>query len=986
MEREASPDGTTLGQKTWYGFVNQYGNNTCHYEGTNTRPHYSAQLLPNGETRYTFQEHNKWGRLLQEVSTWTHGSSVLTRTNRYEYTSDGRDLLRVYDAGGHLVQSNVYNALHQVIASRNALGEWTTNTYDAAGRLTSTRTPSGLTTTNRYDANGFLTNTVAIQISRTNSFTYTNGLLFTHTDERGLVTTQYWDSLHRPLTTLFPDGTYTSNRYYRLDLLATRDRLGNWTYFAYDSARRQTAVTNALGRVTTFAYCSCGSLESITDALTNTTTFHYDLQSRPVGTIFPDGRWVTNRYDLMGRITNVIDSAGGSVTNWYNNQGLLVAVSNAFGRLQSSVFDVEDQATNHVTAEGVSISMAYDDLGRMVRRSYSDGTSEGFAYSARGLVAHTNQLSLVTKYGYDTAGRKTAETNANSEVTQLTYGIGGDLVALTDGKNQVTTWGYDRFGRATNKIDAAGNVIFLYRYDAGDRLTNRWTPVKGNTFYGYDAVGNLTNVDYAASTDLRFKYDALNRITNMSDAVGTSGFGYTSAGAPAFEDGPWTGSRVTYGYTLGQLTGLTVKRLFESDWQQTYTYDTARRLKVTASPAGTFTYSYAGASRMVTNLALGNGAAIQNTYDALARLTATRLKNNGGTELNSHTYLYDQAGRRTNATRVDGSYARYKYDNVGQVKVAQGYEAGGSARLHEQMGYAYDAAGNLNYRTNNALIQTFTVNNLNQLSNATRSGTLTVAGTTVSPASSVTVNSISASRYSDNTFAKDGFSVVSGTNTFTAVAQDSYGRSDSTSISVYLPSTNKFVYDLNGNLLTDGDRHFNYDDENQLTTVVVTNSTKSEFTYDGKMRRRVRKEYVWQSSTWQQTAEVRYVYDGNLVVEERDGNNVTLSSFTRGNDLGGTRSAAGGIGGLLARTDNLQPSPRQHAYFHADGNGNVTMLTDSLQLVAAKYLYDAFGNVLAAAGPLAEANLYRFSSKEFHIASGLVYYLYRYCSRNCSGG
>jgi RHS repeat-associated protein len=39
---------------------------------------------------------------------------------------------------------------------------------------------------------------------------------------------------------------------------------------------------------------------------------------------------------------------------------------------------------------------------------------------------------------------------------------------------------------------------------------------------------------------------------------------------------------------------------------------------------------------------------------------------------------------------------------------------------------------------------------------------------------------------------------------------------------------------------------------------------------------------------------------------------------------------------------------------------------------------DPFGNLLAQSGRLAEANLYRFSSKEHHPVSGLVYYLYRF--------
>ena len=57
---------------------------------------------------------------------------------------------------------------------------------------------------------------------------------------------------------------------------------------------------------------------------------------------------------------------------------------------------------------------------------------------------------------------------------------------------------------------------------------------------------------------------------------------------------------------------------------------------------------------------------------------------------------------------------------------------------------------------------------------------------------------------------------------------------------------------------------------------------KAVFVYDGKMRRRVRKEFTWQNSAWVETNEVRYLYDGNLVVQERDSNNVVLVTYTRG--------------------------------------------------------------------------------------------------------
>jgi RHS repeat-associated protein len=129
-----------------------------------------------------------------------------------------------------------------------------------------------------------------------------------------------------------------------------------------------------------------------------------------------------------------------------------------------------------------------------------------------------------------------------------------------------------------------------------------------------------------------------------------------------------------------------------------------------------------------------------------------------------------------------------------------------------------------------------------------------------------------------------------------------------------------------------------------------------------------------------QTNAVYYVYDGNLVIQERDLNNQPTTTYTRGKDLSGSLEGAGGIAGLLARTSQQYADGplAGNAFYHADANGNVTMLVNSSQAVVAKYLYDAFGNVLSASGLLANANRYQFSSKEKDLNSGLVNYLYRF--------
>jgi len=118
-----------------------------------------------------------------------------------------------------------------------------------------------------------------------------------------------------------------------------------------------------------------------------------------------------------------------------------------------------------------------------------------------------------------------------------------------------------------------------------------------------------------------------------------------------------------------------------------------------------------------------------------------------------------------------------------------------------------------------------------------------------------------------------------------------------------------------------------------------------------------------------------------LVTQERDGNNLAHVTYTRGNDLSVTLQGAGGIGGLLARTDHgrmIAGDPSAHAYYHCDGNGSVTALVDTNGVVVARYQYDPYGNLLGMSGPMAEANTYRFSSKEWCANAGLYYYGFRY--------
>jgi YD repeat-containing protein len=180
---------------------------------------------------------------------------------------------------------------------------------------------------------------------------------------------------------------------------------------------------------------------------------------------------------------------------------------------------------------------------------------------------------------------------------------------------------------------------------------------------------------------------------------------------------------VAYSYTNRLRIAVNLQQPNASVWAQGYGYDLAGRMTGITSLAGTFAYSYnpglAGttdASALIAKIALPNGAFITNIYDNNARLLGTYLTNSAGSNFDSSVYTYNVGNQRTSVTRTGENTADYTYDAIGQVIADQATEvSGGAVRLNEQLSYGFDAAGNLNYRTNNTLIENFQVNTVHPM-------------------------------------------------------------------------------------------------------------------------------------------------------------------------------------------------------------------------------------------------------------------------------
>ncbi|PWU14074.1 MAG: hypothetical protein C5B50_17970 [Verrucomicrobia bacterium] len=308
------------------------------------------------------------------------------------------------------------------------------------------------------------------------------------------------------------------------------------------------------------------------------------------------------------------------------------------------------------------------------------------------------------------------------------------------------------------------------------------------------------------------------------------------------ETGPF-GEIVSHGFNGPNLASTTI-----GSWTESILRDTALRPYSFTSPAGSFTYTFNGGGRQPATLA-GPGTTTTFSYNASGWPRNIAVNLPGQHLVDDHTYSYLANGWISQIQRINHVTAKYTHDSIGQLTTAQALEPDGvTVRKNENLGFTYDPAHNLFARTNNAQVQFFNCDALDQLASITRSGPMTVLGSfTGSNIVSMGVNGTNAEVYSDGTFASaTGLIVHDGNNLFVTAGTNNAGElALSTATSSHLLSSNSFSFDLNGHILSDGQRSFEWDDADRLTAVSALHRWRTEFAYDAFSRRRIVREYSW---------------------------------------------------------------------------------------------------------------------------------------------
>ncbi len=459
--------------------------------------------------------------------------------------------------------------------------------------------------------------------------------------------------------------------------------------FSYDSKGRTTEErlidpddgTTVLQK-TTRVYATSGTghglLESVTQVdLTNaanniSTTYTYDSAGRVIK---------TQKSSLLGSCQftySVYDDAGNVLATVCGRESATIPTTVAAAR---ALYDATDPAKFTVTTH------AYDALGRRTQTTTQAGSpseqTTWTVYDALDRVTRTidNYVASASVPNPATAAHSAFDhgSDANqNRVTDTAYNARGLVRSQTDVLGHVTLIGYDAAGRLVKTIQSASQPSYNNDYTgtAADPDLSAY-PASSNpdqdaiTQQVYDANGNqVQTIDPSGQSHFTV-YDALNRPVKTirsakAAASSTLNPGATAANDPRSDDyAPSTDPdrdliEATEYDALGRV--IRTRRLLENRpsaiWETTlYGYDTlGRQVKVIRS-------------------------ASQADYDLAADpdLSAYTAADAADQDLISTT-TYDNQGRVSYPTDVNGAQTRYVYDGLNrQVKTVNNYVVQGTS-------------------------------------------------------------------------------------------------------------------------------------------------------------------------------------------------------------------------------------------------------------------------------------------------------------------
>ena len=719
------------------------------------------------------------------------------------------------------------------------------------------------------------------------------------------------------------------------------DNLDRSVSYGYDDSGNLISVTDPMGNTTQYGYNSRNLLAQIIDARGNVVTLiTYEENDPPrVASFTEKGETYSFAY-YDGRAEKT-DSQGNKWIAYYTEQGIIEREVDPLGNeISRQLNNIKSTSEDWVSdPNGNRTNFTYDDYGNVTSKTDPLGSTETFTYLAGTslLDTKTDRMGKVTKYEYDSNGRRTKiieDFGGSSEKTTIfNYSSNGNLISTTDPLGYTTSYEYDTHGNLIKTTDPLGNIIEKTYDSRGNRLTEK--DANGNTIsLTYDLMNRLTSVIDKLGNASTYTYDENGNVSSQTDANGnTKTFTYDTYNRKLTETD-------SHGNTTSYTYDSRDNILSETDARSnttTYVYDISDRVTRVTNSFGEstdYTYDNSGNSLTFTN---GYEEITSYSYDEINRIISVT-----GHSGNTTTYSYDSNGRKTQETNHKGEIITYAYDingNLTRVTDPTG----------EHTDYTYDLKGNkLSVTDANGKTTSFVYDALNRMASKTNAagGVTTYTYNSLGDILTTTLPNGNTVTYSYN----DTGQLVS--------KSDSMGQLVS------------YTYDSNGRLITQIDALGNivtyaYNQVGQMTSITDSMGNPANYSYDnygnvisitdrtGNIYSNTYDNYNRPLTSIDPLGNVTtYTYNKGDLVSITDANgNVTQYSYDRANRIRQTTYADGTSRSFTYDTDGRLIS-------RTDQNGNTTAYAyDSLNRLTmldypgendSYFSYDAVGSLLAA--------------------------------------
>jgi len=675
-----------------------------------------------------------------------------------------------------------------------------------------------------------------------------------------------------------------------------------WNYSATTEYSEPDSIVSGSSPTLTTSYTYnsyTGQTLTSKDPNNQITTYYYDFLRRPTKVVRPDSSAVTYDYDdtnfTMTTETPVDSSRSVQEVTALNKFGLPVTVTteDVGGTLYSEVgteYDLAGRAygtSNPYTGSpSYWTTTQFDVLGRPKSLTLPDASATTYSYVTNTAII-TDPAGKPREIVVDGAGRLSAvyepDPNNGNSLTQETsyaYTVLDKLASVTEG-SQTRTYNYDALGRLTSvALPETAGAATTFTYDNYDNVLTRTDPRGVITTYGYDGLNRLTSESYT--------------IPQGSGVASTSSVSYT------------------YGTSSSQFNNGLPVTMIDGVGSESYTYNNLGEMtqlqKIIGSNTYTTNYQYNEAGEL-TQITYPSGRVVQQSVDAIGRLCAVGASGSSCSSGTSYAsgFSYDAASQVTGIKYGNGIYGSFGFSSDRLQMTCLDYSTTNrnGTCAHDSttkfgLNYSYGSAGG-----NNGQIAEIT-----DSQDSGRDVTYTYDAL-ARLATAVTTGSTSYPQWGLQ-WKYDRY----GNRTDQIVTAGSAPSSSLTFADPGGAQTNHpdgYSFDLNGNMINDGQNTLVYDAENHVTSSSGSLGSGA-YNYDGNG---LRVEKVSGSTT------TVYVFSGSKVIAEYD-NGAAPSSPTREYVYLG--------GNLLAKIDDSGTT-----YYHPDQLSN-------------RYITDANGNYAGEQG------------------------------------